>query len=167
MTEADIERLFREIYTYAINHSTDKSTQVAAFIIKGQHQVAEAANRFPVGVKESIERWQRPLKYDFVEHAERNCVYDAARRGRSLSGGTLICPSVPCPDCARAIIQSGIIKVINHKSAIDWTGSHWQEKFDITLQMFKESQVEYEVYTGKIFKNDEVKVLIDGELKSP
>lgn len=46
------------------------------------------------------------------EHAERNAIYWAARRGVPIEGAILYCTDAPCVACARACIQSGIKKVI-------------------------------------------------------
>jgi dCMP deaminase len=50
-----------------------------------------------------------------MEHAERNAIYNANRTGVPLLGSRLYVNWVPCTDCARAIIQSGIREVIIHK----------------------------------------------------
>src|SRR4051812_44655189 len=68
-------------YEYAIHNSTDPSTQNGAVLVhnmgKGRERVvvANGANHFPAGVKESPERWERPAKYAWVEHAERNAIF--------------------------------------------------------------------------------------------
>ncbi|MBR2033678.1 MAG: cell division protein DedD, partial [Alphaproteobacteria bacterium] len=52
--------------------------------------------------------------------------------------------AMPCPDCARAIIQSGIKMVVTHKVEIDAntpTGT-WRDKLIYSEQMFKEAGVE-------------------------
>lgn len=60
------------------------------------------------------ERWERPTKYEFVEHAERNAVYNAARVGISLDGcrAYLNWEPTPCIECTKAFIQAGIAEVI-------------------------------------------------------
>lgn len=45
-------------------------------------------------------------------HAEANAISFAANQGLALEGTTLYCTHQPCYDCAKLIIQSGIIKVI-------------------------------------------------------
>lgn len=46
------------------------------------------------------------------EHAERNAIYFAARRGVSIEGCILYTTDSPCVACARAVIQSGIVKLM-------------------------------------------------------
>lgn len=45
-------------------------------------------------------------------HAEANAIAFAAREGISLKNSTLYCLYSPCADCAKLIIQAGIIRVI-------------------------------------------------------
>ena len=57
------------------------------------------------------DRWERPQKYQYVEHAERNAIYNAARTGVPLNGCSAFVSLAPCADCARAMIQAGIVEV--------------------------------------------------------
>lgn len=45
-------------------------------------------------------------------HAELNAILYAARNGLSLEGATMYVTLSPCADCAKAITQSGIKKVV-------------------------------------------------------
>lgn len=100
------------------------------------------------------ERWERPLKYDYVEHAERNAVYNAARIGTALKGckAYLNWEPYPCKDCAKGFIQSGIVEVIgpdiefpNHKKAVGFDVDQWQVgdqwKFTVSKTLMEEAGV--------------------------
>jgi dCMP deaminase len=54
----------------------------------------------------------RPDKYYFMEHSERNAVYNASRHGIRLHGCTFYVTGFPCVDCLRAMLQSGAKKII-------------------------------------------------------
>jgi dCMP deaminase len=45
-------------------------------------------------------------------HAEKNAICQAARQGTSIEGATLYCRMTPCRDCAMAIINCGIVRVV-------------------------------------------------------
>lgn len=45
-------------------------------------------------------------------HAELNAILYAARYGRAIDGATMYVTLSPCPDCAKAIAQSGIKKLV-------------------------------------------------------
>jgi len=54
-----------------------------------------------LGVKDLTDRFERPIKYMFFEHAERNAIFTAARHGIRTDGATLYVQALPCVDCAR------------------------------------------------------------------
>ena len=74
---------------------------------------ATGYNGLPRGVVQSVERLRKDGREKFIwtEHAERNAIFNAARAGVSVAKCSLYSNCFPCPDCARAIIQSGIIVV--------------------------------------------------------
>ena len=45
-------------------------------------------------------------------HAELNAILYAAKNGTSIEGATMYITLSPCPDCAKAITQSGIKQVV-------------------------------------------------------
>lgn len=59
---------------------------------------------------------------DKAVHAETNAIYFAAKKGIPLEGATAYCTTSPCKNCARAIIQSGISRVVYLKSYRDSSG---------------------------------------------
>jgi len=61
-----------------------------------------------------LRRWDRPAKYQYVEHAERQAIYNAAFLGVSLRGATAYLSWEPrvCVSCARAVIQSGVAELV-------------------------------------------------------
>jgi dCMP deaminase len=82
------------------------------------------------------------LKYIWLEHAERNAIYLAARRGVSTDGCTMIVELVPCVDCARAIIQSGVVQVvINERRSADYSSDRYSGEQSIALEMMAEAGV--------------------------
>lgn len=123
--------------------SPDPSTQNGAVLIMENRDVrwvTASVNEFPAGVEYTDERWVRPNKYQYIEHAERNCIYRAARYGISTFGGTMVCPWAACSDCARAIIQAGVQTLVT-LSPTDNTNERWMDSIAIAMQMLKEGGV--------------------------
>lgn len=145
--------------------SEDPSTQNAALLVSDRGDILVAdTNRFPEGVKTNKERWERPLKYKFIEHAERNICYVSAKQGIKTKGLTMVCPWAACSDCARAIIQSGIIRLVTHQQAHERSPEFWAKEIEIAFTMLKEAGVEVVMYNGKIGAED---VLHSGQLWTP
>ncbi len=132
--------------------SKDDKTHVGSVIVdKDNILVSTGYNSLPRGIEVDKEgkRVSREggEKYFWVEHAERNAIYNAARRGIALKGCKLYVPWSPCADCARAIIQSGISEVVVHKNGQDFydrmTDGRWKESSERTRIMFEESGVKF------------------------
>lgn len=151
----------KEAYKFAAANSTDLSTQNGAILVDGSGTpVAWGANHFPNGVAETPERLQRPAKYLYVVHAEHESILNAAKNGVKTDGLEMYGSWVACNDCAKAIIDSGIAKVVGHKKTIDASPEHWKDPIKIALEMFKEAGVIYELWDGDI---GEVEIRFNGQ----
>ncbi len=126
--------------------SKDKSTKVGCVIVGNSNQVLSLGyNGFPRGVNDDVpERHERPEKYKWTEHSERNAIYNAARTGVKLEGATLYVPCHPCCDCTRAIIQAGIRKVVIGGQINNGLIERWGSDFMISDVMLTEAGVEVE-----------------------
>lgn len=161
-------KLLELAYEQAMEFGTDPSTQNGALIVNDNGDVlAAGANHFPKGVQNLPERWERPLKYQFVEHAERNAIFAAARLGVSTQGKIMVCPWFACSDCARAIIQAGIKLVIGHQFPFDLTPDHWKDSIKVAWQMLDEAKVETRMYVGKISDTDSITIRFNGKPVHP
>lgn len=101
-------KFLKQAIFVANNFSKDNSTKVGALIIDGEDfsVLTQGYNGMPRGADETIpERWERPTKYLYFEHGERNAVYNLARR--NLKGCTAVTTEVPSMDCMRALISVG------------------------------------------------------------
>ena len=137
---------FMEVADLVATWSKDTSTKVGAIVVGPDREIRSTGyNGIVRGVSDEIpERLERPTKYDFTEHAERNAVYNACLIGASLKGCVIYVTAMPCPDCARAIIQSGIKMVVTRKVKIDENSpvGTWRDKLVYSEQMFTEAGIE-------------------------
>lgn len=135
-----------EVAELVATWSKDPSTKVGAIVVGPDREIRSTGyNGVVRGVDDDIpERLERPTKYDFFEHAERNAVYNACLIGASLKGCVIYVTSMPCPDCARAIIQSGIKMVVTHKVEVDANSpaGTWRDKLVYSEQMFAEAGID-------------------------
>lgn len=128
--------------------SDDIHTQNGAVLVTPRGDLVSEANHLPAAVKKIADRLQRPLKYSYIEHAERNVIYRAAKMGMPTKHATLYCPWFACAECARAIICAGITEVIGlaHPPA----HGAWQESCDRGDEMFREAGVKYTRLDAKL-----------------
>ena len=90
--------------------SKDPNTQVGAAIVDENHRVVSVGyNGFPTGVSDDEFPWSREGDVLTVVHAELNAILNSQR---SVRGCTIYVSLFPCNECAKAIIQSGIKKIV-------------------------------------------------------
>ena len=122
--------------------SKDPNTQVGCCIVDNDNKVVSIGyNGMPRGCKDEDMPLERvgdfkKTKYAYVVHAELNAILNSPR---SLKGCTLYVSLFPCNECAKAIIQAGIKKVIYESDKYCGTDGNVVSK-----RLFDETGVVYE-----------------------
>ena len=140
---------FLEIAEVVKLKSKDQSTQIGAVVVgEGRNVLSTGYNSFPRGLDDSLqERQERPEKYFWMEHAERNAIYNAALEGVSLKNSTIYLTSgLPCMDCARGIVNSGIKVVWCKRVCTTKNKEKWEESQMKSLQLLNECGVQIYYY---------------------
>lgn len=127
--------------------SKDSSTQVGAVLVgptgEGGPWGYNGAPRGCSADESGDDRGVRPEKYHWFSHAELNAITNAARVGTPLAGCTMVVTHFPCMDCARAIVQAGIVKVVTPEPEFEFA-MRWREHIDRSKRLFAECGVEVE-----------------------
>lgn len=140
------DEYFMGIAMLSAERSKDSNTQVGACIVNGERKIVSVGyNGMPIGCCDDEMPWEREgestldTKYPFVCHAELNAILNSSASG--LSGCTLYVTLFPCNECAKAIIQSGIRRVVYFSNKYADT-----ESTAAAMLMFKKCGVELEQY---------------------
>ena len=110
------DEYFMGVAALAGMRSKDPNSQVGACIVSEDNKILSIGyNGFPRGCSDEEFPWSRegdPLenKYFFVTHSELNAILNY--KGGSLEGAKMYVTLFPCNECAKAIIQSGILTII-------------------------------------------------------
>jgi len=130
--------------------SKDLSTHVGAVIVGPDNEVRSVGyNSFPRHINDDISaRQERPEKYYYFSHAERNALYNAAMVGIPVNGCRMYTNGIPCCDCACGVINSGLIEVIVDKVWDDNNYDIWKETARRTKIMFSEAGVKLRFWDG-------------------
>ena len=138
------DNYFLEICRVVAGRSKDPATKIGCVIVGPAHEIRSTGyNSLPRGIRDDVpERLERPTKYLWMEHAERNAVYNAARCGTPLEGCTLYAELMPCMDCARAIVQAGIVAVVLDGERVRaYSSEHYDRHFDQVKILFSEAGI--------------------------
>jgi len=138
------DRYFLDICRVVRTRSKDPSTQIGCVIVGPAREIRSTGyNSLPRGVRDDVpERFVRPTKYLWIEHAERNAIYNAARCGTPMEGCTLYCELLPCMDCARAIVQAGIAEIVLDQARVEeYSSGHYDPHFGEARKLLEEGGV--------------------------
>jgi len=150
-----------DTYFLALAHlsamrSKDPNTGVGAVIVDDTHRIVSIGyNGMPRGCDDSEFPWDREgdfynTKYAYVVHAELNAILNSQR---PVSGCTIYVSLFPCNECAKAIIQSGIKKVIYESDKYAATDGVKASKRMLTSAGVELQQVSYTIDV-EVEKND-------------
>lgn len=136
MSDQGIMRLARQ----AASNSPDPSTKVGCIIRHPEFDLnTEGFNGFPTKVRNEGSRWVRPVKYDWVVHAEARALMAMARQGVPTFGAICYSTQIPCSRCTGLLIEAGIKKIVcpNPETLPDT----WRKNAIISMEMIIEAQV--------------------------
>jgi dCMP deaminase len=158
---------FMHLAEFVANWSKDRSAKIGCVIVGPDHEVRSLGyNGFPRGCNDNRDdRHERPAKYKYTEHGERNAVFNAARCGVSLKGCTAYIPWYPCADCARSLIQSGVSTIVAVEP--NWNDERWGADFRVVKDMLDECKVrvrwfpESQLRNGPVYTVREADVLAE------
>ena len=134
------EEYFMGLAHLSALRSKDPNTQVGACIVDSENKVVSIGyNGMPRGCDDRKFPWERQgsfleTKYAFVVHAELNAILNSPR---PVAGCTIYVSLFPCNECAKAIIQSGIRKIVYESDKYDGTEGNVASK-----KMLNEAGVE-------------------------
>lgn len=102
-------RIAREVQSW----SKDPSTKCGCVLVKERRVLSTGYNGLPASLSDSLERYMdRGFKLASIIHAEKNAIFNAAKNGSQTEGATAYITWPPCSQCASALIQAGVSKVV-------------------------------------------------------
>lgn len=120
--------------------SHDPGTKVGCVLVSDKRILSVGFNGFPKGLSDSIELYEnRDYKLAVTVHAEANAIMNAAKNGAQTDSCTAYVTFPPCSQCAAALIQAGVSKVIcpNPENAPE----RWRASFKLANEMLHEAGV--------------------------
>jgi dCMP deaminase len=110
------DEYFMGVAMLSAYRSKDPGTKVGACIVNPDKKIVGVGyNGFPTGCDDKALPWGRQgdfldTKYAYVCHAELNAILNS--EASTLKRCTMYVDLFPCNECAKAIIQSGITRII-------------------------------------------------------
>lgn len=132
------DRRFMQLAYCVRTWSKDDRPVGSVLVDKDRRVISTGYNGFPAGVSDSPERLKdKEQKRLLMIHSELNCVLNSVT---DTVGSTLYVTRFPCHECAKAIIQVGVVRVVSPPPELEhetWGNSH-----KLALSLFSEAGIE-------------------------
>jgi dCMP deaminase len=109
--QALLDKRYMQMALIWARNSYCERRQVGALLVKDKMIISDGYNGTPSGFENICEDESNRTK-PYVLHAEANAITKVARSNNSSDGATLYVTASPCIECAKLIIQSGIVRVV-------------------------------------------------------
>lgn len=121
--------------------SKDPSTKVGAILVKNRRIISSGYNGLPAALEDTAERYEKPLKYEYILHAEENAIIQCTQPDTGSSQGTTmyLYPLPPCHECAKTIIQAGVERVVYY--APKGVPDRWASGIKLSFSMLQEANI--------------------------
>ena len=106
------DEVFKEMTEALAQRSVCLRKKVAAMIVKDGRPISVGYNGPPSGFPHCTKDTCKGKDCDISIHAEMNAIAFAAKSGVSIKGSTMYCTMSPCINCAKVILNSGIVRVV-------------------------------------------------------
>lgn len=141
MTQEQSDKYYIKVAKLCAKNSYAIKLQVGAVIVKDGQIMSDGFNGTPCGFEnkcevKSMDGSLHTLSY--VLHAESNAILKCAKYGRATNGSTLYITHSPCIECAKLIIQAGIIRVVYLEEYKNSDGIELLKRVGIKIEKFEE-----------------------------
>lgn len=117
-------------------NSRAKRLKVGAIIVKDDMIISDGYNGTVSGFENECEDVEGKTK-PYVLHAESNAITKVAQSSNSSKGSTIYTLVSPCIECAKLIIQAGIIRVVYSEAYRDDSGVELLKRAGIEVNEIK------------------------------
>jgi len=129
------DKYFMDIADAVAKRSPDIHSRFGCIAVSKNHSILSTGyNGPPRLVDDTKIPLTRPDKYIYMEHAERNCIYNAAKVGVSLENCTFYVNGFACLECLRGMYQVGANRIVMTTTKAHSFNENWQEFADFIQQ---------------------------------
>ena len=139
MNQEKMDRYFMDVAKLTSQLSHARRTKVGAVMVKDNRIISIGLNGTPHGFSNNCED-ELPdgtlVTKNIVVHAEMNALCFCAKTEIETEGATIYLTLSPCANCALALIQSGIKRVVYLEQYRDLSGIKILEQAGIEIEHF-------------------------------
>ncbi|MDP8266353.1 MAG: cytidine/deoxycytidylate deaminase family protein [Candidatus Aceula meridiana] len=145
----DWDQYFLKLAMLASERATCPRMHCGCILVKDKHVVATGYNGSIPGDDhcDDVGCWVVDNHCIRTNHAEMNALTQAAKRGHAVGGATAYVTNMPCTTCAKALIASGIARVVVFSDFHDTLASQFFAKAGILIDKADkpENEIKYDL----------------------
>jgi len=140
-----------DIARQVARRSTCPRANVGAVVVKDRRILTTGYNGSPMGLPHCTDVGCLIIDNHCVRtlHAEQNAIIQAALHGVSVNGGTVYVTHQPCLNCAKVIINAGIVRVVYAGDYPDPTARSFLSAAGVALVQFLPDATSEELKNGE------------------
>ena len=140
MNQERMDKYFMDVAKLTSQLSHARRTKVGAVMVKDNRIISIGLNGTPHGFSNECEIEQPDgtlVTKNIVVHAEMNALCFCAKTEIETEGATIYLTLSPCANCALALIQSGVKRVVYLEQYRDLSGIQILEQAGIEIEKFR------------------------------
>lgn len=131
--QENLDRRYVRMALVWAENSYCERRKVGALIVKDKMIISDGYNGTPSGFENVCEDEDYKTK-PYVLHAEANAITKVAKSSNSSDNATLYVTATPCIECAKLIIQAGIVRVVYSEEYHSTEGKDLLERAGIEVK---------------------------------
>ncbi len=131
--QENLDRRYVRMALVWAENSYCERRKVGALIVKDKMIISDGYNGTPSGFENVCEDENYKTKA-YVLHAEANAITKVAKSSNSSDNATLYVTATPCIECAKLIIQAGIVRVVYSEEYHSTEGKDLLERAGIQVK---------------------------------
>lgn len=145
---------FLSVALVTATRSPDQQTKVGAVMVDdNNHIISTGYNGFPRGMPDKILPKTRPKKYDYIVHAESNCLVNSTKSPWDIKRPTMYLTMRPCFECLKLMINSNIKEIYAIDREVSETTLKNKDLFELFL---KEAKIKFVLVKPSFVPKDNI-----------
>ena len=130
------DSMYMEMAEAAAKRSHAEKRKVGAIAVKDDNVIGIGINGTPIGWPDNTCEDEHGKTYSFTLHAETNMVSKMAKSSVSSDGFVAYCTCAPCLDCAKAMYQAGVSRVVYRDTYKTELGLEFLKSLNIEVEQW-------------------------------
>ena len=139
------DKRFIEVARLVASWSKYPGAKMGAVLVKNRRILATGYNGIPANIDDAtVLEGDRYTRLAYTIHAEINAILNAAKHGAKVEGATIYINADPCVDCCKAMVQSGIKRIVVPQDSDAEFSKRWGGNLQLAQRLLSQASIVFE-----------------------